>query len=112
MTAIYQSGPTLPPRAATAVIVCIYVILACMAIRWAAFAIEKVVRLIRRTMAAEIRLRHLCCQYDRAALNYWIRDSFRQKRIAEAESRRADQEKYNKKQIAQGAEYLERRSLT
>lgn len=67
-------------------------------------SLEKLVRLIRRTMAADLRLHHLRMQYDREALNYWIRDSFKHKRQAEQERRRADQEQYDKRQIALGAE--------
>ena len=67
-------------------------------------ALEKLVRLIRRTLAAELRLQHLKREYDLAALNYWIRDSFKHKRQAEQEKHRADQERYDKQQIALGAD--------
>lgn len=71
-------------------------------------AVEKLVRLIRRTLAAELRLQHLRLQYDLTALNYWIRDSFRYKNQAELERHRADQEQYDKRQIAMGADRCRR----
>ena len=43
-------------------------------------AVEKLVRLIRRTLAADLRLQHLKRQTDRVALNFWIREYFRKKR--------------------------------
>jgi hypothetical protein len=75
-------------------------------------ALEKLVRQIRRILASELRLQHLRMQYDREALNYWIRDSFRHKKQAERERRRADQEQYDKRQIAMGAENYMRRCGT
>lgn len=78
----------------------------------AAQALEKVVRLIRRTLAAELRLRHLQLQQDRIALNGWIRDSFMYKKQAAQEKRRADQEAYDKQQIAKGADRMMRRAGT
>lgn len=75
-------------------------------------ALEKLVRLIRRTLAAELRLQHLRLQYDLEALNYWIRDSFRHKKQAERERHRANQEQYDKRQIAMGVENYMRRCGT
>lgn len=72
-------------------------------------ALEKVLRLLRRTLAADLRLQHLKMGYDNAALNYWVRDAFAQKKLAADERRRADQEAYNKKQIATGASNMARR---
>lgn len=78
----------------------------------AAKALESLVRLIRRTLAAELRLRHLQLQQDRIALNGWIRDSFMYKKQAAQEKRRADQEAYDKQQIAMGADRMMRRAGT
>lgn len=44
---------------------------------------------------------------DKAALEYWIRDSFRRKAEAEKEAHRAKQEAYARRQIAQGARNME-----
>lgn len=102
----------LPPVAVTIVIVCLAIATACLGIWLAANALMKLVRQIRKTLAAELRLQHIRLQYDREALNYWIRDSFRHKKQAERERRRADQEQYDKRQIAMGAENYMRRCGT
>lgn len=102
----------LPPAAVTALIICLAIATACLGIWLAANALMKLVRLIRRTMAAELRLQHLRLQYDLEALNYWIRDSFRHKKQAERERHRANQEQYDKRQIAMGADnYMRRYSI-
>ena len=115
MSIIYEAIPTLPPRAVTIIAVCLYIMLAGLSLWVGAkaviMAVERIAAVYLSIVAAETRLSEIKSRTDIAATNYWIRDSFRQKRIAEAEAHRADQEKYNKKQIAQGAEYLERRSI-
>lgn len=67
-------------------------------------ALEKLVRLIRRTLAADLRLQRMKRANDRAALDYWVRDSFKYKHQAEREKHRADQERYDRQQIALGAD--------
>lgn len=67
-------------------------------------ALEKVLRLLRRTLAADLRLQHLKMGYDNATLNYWVRDAFAQKKMAIEARARANQEKSLREQIARGAE--------
>ena len=110
MNIVYESLPTLPPLAATIVIVCIYIMLAGLAVWVAARACVELVRLYRRTLAAELRLEHMRKQSDRTALNGWIRDYFGQKKLTAQARRRADQERYNRRQIAIGAANMERRA--
>lgn len=104
MTTIYQSAHTLPPLAATIAIVCIYIMLAGLAIWLVATAGIKFLEMVLDAIEAEKALAQLQRKTDADALNYWIRDAFRQKEAAARERHRADQEAYNKKQIAQGAE--------
>ena len=70
----------------------------------AAQALESLVKLIRRTLAADLRLQHLKMGYDNATLNYWVRDAFAQKKMAIEARARANQEKSLREQIARGAE--------
>ena len=75
----------------------------------AAQAIESVLRLWRRTLAAELRLRHLQRQQDMATLNAWIRDFFQQKEQTKEAQGRARQEQDLRKGIARGADQMLRR---
>ena len=113
MKIIYEAIPILPPRAVTIIVVCVYIMLAGLAIWLAAKAIvaafEKIAGIHLSMVAAETRLAEIKSRSDAEATNYWIRYSFRQKRIAETANQRAEQERYNKNQIAQGAAYMERR---
>ena len=43
-------------------------------------AVEKLVRLIRRTLAANLRLQRMRRLNELAALNFWIREYFRKKK--------------------------------
>lgn len=70
----------------------------------AAKAMESLLRLWRRTLAADLRLQRLKLRTDHAALDYWVRDAFRQKALAAQEKHRADQATYDKRQIAMGAD--------
>ena len=122
MSIIYESIPTLPPLAASIVICCIYIMLAGLAAWLAARAGIELVRMILEAIEAEKALANLQRQQDGEAINFWIRENFRNKKMAaeahEAdqralalERRRADQEEYNKRQIAQGQAYMERRTV-
>lgn len=115
MSVIYQSLPTLPPLAATIVIVCIYIMLAGLALWLMAQAGIKFLEMVLEAIEADKALARLQRKTDADALNFWIHENFRNKQIAAeaheadqkalaAESHRADQEAYNKKQIALGAE--------
>lgn len=73
-------------------------------------ALEKLVRLIRRTLAAEARIQHRWRQRESEALNMWIRDSFRNKRNALAANGRANQEHRLRVQIAEAADAMQRRA--
>lgn len=117
MNIIYESLPTMPPLAATIVIVCIYIMLAGLAILLAAKAVMKLVDMILDAIEADKTLAQLQRSQDADALNYWIRDSFYQKRLAtethaadmavlEAERHRADQAIYDKRQLLTGAENM------
>lgn len=114
MSIIYESLPTLPPLAATVVIVCIYIMLAGLALWLAAQAGIKFLEMVLEAIEADKALARLQRQADADAVNFWIRENFRNKRLAAeaheadqkalaAETRRADQEAYNKRQIALGA---------
>lgn len=121
MSIIYESIPTLPPLAASIVICCIYIMLAGLAAWLAARAVIELVRMILEAIEAEKALAKLQRQQDGEALNFWIRENFRNKKMAaeahEADQRalalerhRANQEEYNKRQIAQGQAYMEGRT--
>ena len=110
MNTIYESLPTLPPLAASIVICCLYVMLAGLAVWISARAGMELVKLYRRTLAAELRLEHMRQRDERATINGWIRDYYGQKEETAQERHRADQAEYNKKQIAKGAANLERRA--
>ena len=114
MNIIYESLPTLPPLAATIVIVCIYIMLAGLALWLAATAGIKFLEMVLEAIEEDKALARLQRQTDLDAVNFWIRENFRNKRLAAeaheadqkalaAETRRADQEAYNKRQIALGA---------
>lgn len=115
MSIIYEAIPTLPPRAVTIIAVCVYIMLAGLALWVGAkaviMAVERIAAVYLSIVAAETRLAEIKSRTDIAATNYWIRESYREKDLTRKANRRAEQEKYNKKQIAQGAEYLERRSI-
>ena len=115
MSIIYESLPTLPPLAATIVIVCIYIMLAGLALWLAATTGIKFLEMVLEAIEADKALARLQRQADADAVNFWIRENFRNKRLAAeaheadqkalaGETRRADQEAYNKRQIALGAE--------
>lgn len=102
----------LPAWMTTMLVIGLAVGVAGLGVWLAAKAMESLLRLWRRTLAAELRLQHLKKQTDNAALNYWIRDSFKQKALAAQEKHRADQEAYDKRQIAMGADnYMRMRGL-
>lgn len=118
---IYESIPTLPPLAASIVICCIYIMLAGLAVWLAARAGKELVKMILEAIAAEKALAELQRKQDSDTLNFWIRENFRNKKLAaeaheaaqralSLERHRADQEEYNKRQIAQGRAYMERRT--
>ena len=65
--------------------------------------LKELVKLVRRTLAAEARIQHRWMQRDRETLNYWIRDSYRWNAEAARARRSAKQEKYMRNQIAKGA---------
>lgn len=106
----------LPPLAASIVIVCLAVALAGLGIYLAAPKVVEIIRLVRRTLAASARIQHRSRCQDRAALNYWIRDSFAQKRLTERAqadatkaSARADQEHSLRIQLAETADAMMQR---
>ena len=118
MTTIYESLPTLPPLAATVVIVCIYIMLAGLALWLAAQAGIKFLEMVLEAIEADKALARLQRQADADAVNFWIRENFRNKRLAAeaheadqkalaAETHRADQEEYNKRQLLKGKAYME-----
>ena len=113
MSIIYEAIPTLPPRAVTIIAVCVYIMLAGLALWVGAkaviMAVERISAVYLSIVAAETRLAEIKSRSDIAATNYWIRESYREKDLTRAANRRADQERYNKNQIAQGAAYMERR---
>ena len=99
----------LPPVAATIVIVCLAISLASLGIWLAApvldklvHALERLVRLIRRTLASRARIQHRQMQSDRLALDYWIRDAFQQNARANSAEQRAAQERSLRQQLAKG----------
>ena len=109
----------LPPAAVTVCAVCLAIAIAGLGIWLAAPALAKLIRLYRRTLAAEMRLQHIKAGYDNAAINYWIRDSFRNKRLAavaekslNAQKGRATQERSLRKQIAGAADTWANRKET
>ena len=113
---IIETITTLPPLAATIIAVCVAVAVACLGIWLAAPAVLNIIRLSRRTLASEYKLQHLRTQYDRAALNYWIRDSYRNKRLAAIAEKdlnqaagRADQERSLRHQVAKTGDAMIRR---
>lgn len=107
MSTIYQAVPTLPPLAATIITVCVFVMLAGLAIWLAARAAMEFVRMAQAAIEADERVAQMKARSDKAALEYWIRDSFRRKAEAELEAHRAKQEAYARRQIAQGAKNME-----
>ena len=122
MNIIYESLPTLPPLAATIVIVCIYIMLAGLALWLAANAGIKLMEMVLEAIEADKALARLQRQTDTDAVNFWIRENFRNKRLAAeaheadqkalaSETRRADQEAYNKRQLMKGRDYLEGRAI-
>ncbi len=122
MSIVYESLPTLPSLAASIVICCIYIMLAGLAIWLSARAGIELIKLYRKTLAAEYRLEHMRKSDNREEVNFWIRENFRNKRQAAAvheedqkalayERNRADQAEYSKRQIAQGQAYMERRTV-
>lgn len=114
MSIIYEAIPTLPPRAVTIIAVCLYIMLAGLALWVGAkaviMAVDRIAAVYLSIVAAETRLAEIKSRSDAAAINYWIRESYREKDLTRAANRRAEQERYNKKQIAQGAAYMERRA--
>ena len=113
MSTIYEAVPTLPPRAATVIAVCIYIMLAGLAIWFGAkavvMAVERIAAVYLSIVAAETRLAEIKSRSDVEATNYWIRESYREKDLTRQANRRAEQERYNKRQIAKGSAYMERR---
>lgn len=119
---VYESIPTLPPVAATIVTVCIFIMLAGLAI-WIAgqalvVAYVKIVGVHLTLLAAKTKLAEVQKKTDADALNFWIRENFRQKDLlaaeigaTETERHRADQEAYNKRQLIKGRDYLEGRAI-
>jgi hypothetical protein len=67
--------------------------------------LKDLVKLVRRTLASEARIQHRWTQNERETLNYWIRDSFRNKADATKERHRADQEQSMRRQLAKGANH-------
>lgn len=122
MSVVYEPIPTLPPVAATIVIVCIYIMLAGLALWLAAQAGIKFLEMVLEAIEADKALARLQRQADADTVNFWIRENFRNKRLAAevheadqkalaAETRRADQEAYNKRQLMKGRDYLEGRAI-
>lgn len=114
---IIETMTILPPLAATIVIVCLAISLAGLGIWLAApvldklvHALEYLVRLIRRTLAARARIQHRQIQSDRLALDYWIRDAFQQNYRAIKAERRAAQERSLRYQVAETADAMLQRS--
>lgn len=88
------------PWAISVLTVCVGVALAFLAVWVAAPAIvkiidalERLVRLIRRTIASELRVKRTIAKSDLRALNVWIRE-------ADEAKARADQERSLRRQIA------------
>lgn len=65
-------------------------------------ALEHLLRLARRTIASELRLRRMQTQSDRQALDMWIRDAFQYKAEARDANGRAMQERSMRLQLAKG----------
>lgn len=118
MNIIYESLPTFPPLAASIITVCIYIMLAGLALWLAANAGMRFVEMVLEAIEADKALAQLQRQADADTLNFWIRENFRNKRMAAevheadqkalaAETKRADQEAYNKRQLLKGKAYME-----
>lgn len=113
MKVIYKTITTLPPAAATVVTVCVFIMLAAMAIWFACKVIiaayEKWCAIYLSILKAETKLAEVKSRTDAEAVNIWIHKYYTQKDLAAKASHRADQERYNKQQIAKGEAYMERR---
>lgn len=90
------------PWAISILTVCVGVALAFLAVWVAAPAIvkiidalERVIRLTRRTIASEFRVKRMIAGSDRRALNMWIRE-------ADEAKARAEQERSLRLQLAKG----------
>lgn len=110
---IIETMTKLPPLAATICAVCLAIATAGLGVWLAAQAGAKLLRMYRRTLASDLRLQHLRQQYDRSTLNYWIRDSFRNKRLAASAVKdlndandRANQERSLRHQVASAGDAM------
>lgn len=111
MSTIYEAIPTLPPLAVTIATVCIFVMLAGMAVWLAAKVIvasyEHFASVHMALLEAETKLAKVKSQTDAEAVNIWIHKYYIERKRAEKENHRADQEAYSRRQIAQGRAKLE-----
>ena len=110
---VYETITNFPPAAATVVTVCVFLMLAAMAIWFACKVIiaayEKWCAIYLSILKAETKLAEVKSRTDAEAVNIWIHKYYTQKDLAAKASHRADQERYNKQQIAKGEAYMERR---
>ena len=111
MSAIYRAFPALPPLAATIITVCVFVMLAGLAVWLASNAImaicEHFAAVHMAILEAETNLAKVKSQTDAEAVNIWIHKYYVERKRAEKENRRANQEAYARRQIAQGAKNME-----
>lgn len=110
---VYETITNFPPAAATVVTVCVFLMLAAIAIWFACKAIiwayEKWSAIYLSILKAETKLAEVKSRTDAEAVNIWIRDYYAEKDLRAKANRQAEQERYNKRQIAKGKEYMERR---
>lgn len=110
---VYETITNFPPAAATVVTVCVFLMLAAMAIWFACKVIiaayEKWCAIYLSILEAETKLAEVKSRTDAEAVNIWIRDYYAEKDLRAKANRQAEQERYNKRQIAKGKEYMERR---